>query len=98
MQDTIADKPVQIDVEQIFQKKNPMVARALPRFILNWIKRTVHQDEINAFLKESHHLKGIDFARAVLQGFGVSHRSKGIDNIPEKRRRSHCCQPSAWWT
>jgi putative hemolysin len=84
MQENLADKPVQIDVEQIFKKKNPMVARSLPRFILNWIKRTVHQDEINAFLKESHHLKGVEFARAVLQGFGVIHHSKGSENIPEK--------------
>lgn len=82
MQKNSTNQPIHIDVEQIFRKKNALVARSLPGFVMNWIKRTVHQDEINAFLKESHHLKGIPFAKAVLEGFGVSHHSKGIENIP----------------
>ena len=83
MNENSTNQPIQIDVEQIFQKKNPLVAKALPKFIMNWIKRTVHQDEINDFMKVSHHLKGIPFAQAVLEGFGVKHRSLGLEHIPK---------------
>jgi putative hemolysin len=85
MHNNPSQKPIQIDVEQIFKSKNPLVAKSLPRFLMNWIKRTVHQEEINHFLKESHHLIGVEFAEAVLKGFGVAHRSTGNTHVPKNQ-------------
>jgi len=36
-----------IDVEQIIASKNPKILKWLPTFIINYLKRTIHQDDIN---------------------------------------------------
>lgn len=77
------DKPVQINVEELFRKKNPKAARLLPRLLMNWISRTIHQDEINEFLRNTHGIKDVEFASRVISDFGVSRSSTGLWNIPD---------------
>gem|GEM_PF-5734628 len=36
-----------IDVEKVIASKNPRLLQWMPRFVLNYIKRIVHQDDIN---------------------------------------------------
>ena len=43
--------PLQIDIEQIIAAKNPRLARLLPRFILHYIKRVIHENEVNYVLR-----------------------------------------------
>jgi putative hemolysin len=57
---------LQIDIEQILRKRNPKLARLLPRPLLRWFARLVRQDEINAVLRKYGHLEGTAFIRAVL--------------------------------
>lgn len=75
-----------IDIDQVLRSKNPRLARVLPRFIVNWIKRVVHQDEINGFLVRHSNLFGLDFVRAVLSDFRVKIAVKGVENLPEGSR------------
>jgi len=77
------NKAIKIDVEEIIRSKNPRLAKTLPGFILRYIKRILHQDEINAFLEESKDLYGIDFVNAVLKLFNIKNRVIGIENIPK---------------
>jgi putative hemolysin len=74
--------PVQIDVEKIFRDKNPRLARLIPGFIFRWIKKTLHQDEINEFLKNEKATTGISFACNILHAFGVQHDSDGHEHLP----------------
>ena len=39
-----------IDIEKIIHSKNPKLHKWLPKFILRYIKRIVHEDEINQIL------------------------------------------------
>lgn len=75
--------PVQIDIEKVFKEKNPAAARLIPRFIFNWIKSTIHEAEINQFLREEHGTKGVVFATNILKAFGVKQSCTGLMNIPE---------------
>ncbi len=73
-----------IDVDKIFKDKNPGLYRWLPRFVLSFIKKTIHQDEMNAILAKSEHIEGIEFAELIIKEMGVRVAVKGIENIPQK--------------
>ncbi|MDD3108376.1 MAG: acyltransferase [Alistipes sp.] len=78
-------KPLTIDLEQVIRKKNATLARLLPRFILEYLKRTIHQTEINRVLATYGHLEPIPFLRATLADMGISYHSEGLDTLPEGR-------------
>jgi 1-acyl-sn-glycerol-3-phosphate acyltransferase len=78
--------PLQIDVKQIFFNKNPRMARLLPGFFIRYLKRIVHQDEINSFLRKYGHLKGFTFNNAVLDYMGIKYRVHGIESLPSGGR------------
>ena len=41
-----------IDVDAVLAAKAPRIARWVPGFVIRWLKRTIHQDEINYILDE----------------------------------------------
>lgn len=73
----------QIDLENIIRSKNPKLLKVLPGFVLRYIKKIIHQNDINEFLRLHHHEYGLDFARAVINKFGVKVTSTGLQNIPK---------------
>lgn len=42
-----------IDIDQILKSKMGSKAKWIPGFLVSWLKRTIHQDEVNAFLWRS---------------------------------------------
>jgi putative hemolysin len=60
-----------IDIERVFSSKNPRLARSMPGFVFNLLKRIVHQDEINQFMYTNKDRWGLDYAQAILEGFHV---------------------------
>lgn len=73
-----------IDIKKVIAEKNPTLARWMPRFVLNYIKRVVHEDEINALMNECGHLNGVDFVNAGVNYLGADVVLKGLENIPKK--------------
>ena len=57
------------------------MAKRLPRFVKNYLKRIVHQDEINEVLAECGGLDYLDFIRESLKYMGVSYHVSGLENI-----------------
>ncbi len=72
-----------IDIESIIKSKNKNLLKVLPRFVLRYIKKIIHQDEVNEFLKLHHHEDGLEFIRSVINEFGVQVKSTGLQNIPK---------------
>lgn len=56
----------------------------MPRFVLNWIRRVLHEDEINDAMTRIGHLEGIDFCKGGLNELNVKIKVKGLENIPKK--------------
>lgn len=71
-----------IDVKKIFHDKNPRLAVLLPSFIVNYVKRIVHEDDINNFIDHHGHKTEFDFVEAILTEFKVRVTYQGLDNIP----------------
>lgn len=73
---------VKIDIEKVIADKNPRLARLLPGFILNWLKRTIHQEDINRGLEMARGIKDIEFATFTMNYLEAKVDSSGRENIP----------------
>ena len=72
-----------IDVEKLIASKNPKLLKRLPNFIIKYLKRILHQEEINQILDENKELMGIDFFLDIIKRFNITVVSHGLDNIPK---------------
>ncbi|MFN3530511.1 MAG: 1-acyl-sn-glycerol-3-phosphate acyltransferase [Bacteroidia bacterium] len=70
-----------IDIREVIRKKNPRLLAALPGFVLAYIRRILHEDDINNFMIAHGHSEGLDFVHAVLNHFGVHTELQGIENM-----------------
>jgi putative hemolysin len=75
-----------IDVEKVLFSKNPSLSKVVPAFVINYLKKIVHQEELNVLLKESGHLKDAEFVEAGLKFLDTRYKVFGLENIPEKGR------------
>lgn len=71
-----------IDIEKLFKSKNPRLLKFLPSFVLNYLKRVIHQDDVNDFIETNKELDSFEFADAGLKKFNITLNVKGIENIP----------------
>jgi putative hemolysin len=87
MADPVAQNNMQlIDVEKVLHDKNPSLARVIPRFIINYLKRIIHQDDLNRFLAESGHLQNEEIIGAWLRYLGTNYKVHGSENLPAEGR------------
>lgn len=67
----IQKEPITIDIYKVIASKSSTVAKYTPKFVLNWLKRLIHQDDFNVLLKKHHGKTGFDFAQSILNEFNV---------------------------
>ncbi|MCH7400265.1 1-acyl-sn-glycerol-3-phosphate acyltransferase [Belliella kenyensis] len=71
-----------VDVEKILKEKNPTLHRWLPSFVIQYVKRIVHEKEVNQIMLKNGQLHGLDFVNALIEEFGVHVELTGAENIP----------------
>lgn len=72
-----------IDVDKILRTKAPKHYKYIPKFVVSYLKKIVHQDEINVFLNESKDRLGVDFLEACMGFLDAKVDVKGIENLPK---------------
>ncbi len=77
---------VRIDVKQVLEQKAPNLARRLPGFLMNYLIKTIHQDEINDILIRYHDKEGVDFMRELIGYFDLNIIPVNDENIPAEGR------------
>ncbi len=75
-----------IDVHQLIRDKNPKLARLLPRFIIRYLRKILHEKEVNENLYRNRDKHGLDMVSAVLSDFGAIIRVNGIENLEGQNR------------
>ncbi|MDH6356894.1 1-acyl-sn-glycerol-3-phosphate acyltransferase [Parabacteroides sp. PF5-9] len=75
-----------IDVEQVLQEKAPSIARKLPAFVLNYLIRILHQDELNYILTHYENEDGVDFMSKLIDYFDLTLSLHGEENLSESGR------------
>lgn len=76
-----------IDIKKVFKDKSPKLCKVLPRFVFRYLKRIIHQDELNDFITYAHGKFGADFARAYLEFSDIQVELKGGENLPKQGER-----------
>jgi len=73
MGDEIIEIPEKlINVEGLFEAKNPALLKIIPKWALNYLKRIIHQDEVNGYIYNHRDKQGLPFVEAILKEFGVA--------------------------
>lgn len=80
--DTPTAKPMMIDVEAILHSKIGDRDRYVPRFLVNYLKKIVHQDEINEILLRHQNAYGLPWITGVLKDLGIDTIVHGKENLP----------------
>ena len=78
---------IQIDVKSILAAKAGKKARYIPRFVVSYLKKIIHQDEVNEALRSFGHKKDLDFINAFMEYFNNSFEVHGLENLPKDDRR-----------
>lgn len=72
-------EPVTIDINKVIESKSTTIAKYTPKFIVNWIKRLIHQDELNDFLRKHPAETGFEFAQSALDELNVKANIKYLN-------------------
>lgn len=73
-----------IDIEKILRDKMGEKARYVPRFVISWLKKIIHEDEVNRFLWENRKLEGTEWLTACVQYLDMTLDIVGAENLPDK--------------
>ena len=71
-----------IDLEKVIAGKSPNLLKWLPKFLLRYLKKIVHVDEINEFLRITDGKSGLEFVDAVIEHFNITVKIVGLENVP----------------
>lgn len=71
-----------IDVEHILHSKLGARMRFVPRFVVRWLQRTLHEARVNAFLHESRHLTGVAWLEACVDYLQMELVVHGREHLP----------------
>ena len=77
---------VLVDIDKILRDKAGNKAKYVPRFLVNWLKRTVHQDLVNDFLIQAAGKEGVPFLDACVKYLDIKLEVTGRENLPKDGR------------
>lgn len=73
-----------IDIDKVLREKAPKYYKYIPGFVVSYLKRIVHQEELNVFLRDSKDKVGVDFLKACLEFLDANIVVKGEENLPKE--------------
>lgn len=73
--------PPQIDIDAVLDQKAPRLARWVPGFVRRWLRRTVHERELNEILAAGWGLPPRDFIRLAFRRMGITYTVEGLERI-----------------
>ncbi len=75
-----------VDIHELLVAKNPKLAARLPNFLYRYLTRILHLSEVNATIRAGKGLSGQDFARHILEEFGVQYTIHGLERLDRSAR------------
>ena len=73
-----------IDIEKILKNKMGSKAKFVPGFLVSWLKKIIHEDEVNKFLWESRNLSGTEWLTECVRYLKMDVEIVGLENLPDK--------------
>ena len=75
-----------IDIDKVLREKAPDKAKYVPGFVVSYLKRIVHQEELNGILTRLKDKQGTEFAKGALEELNDTIVVKGEENLPKDGR------------
>lgn len=73
-----------LDVKKILETKIPSLKGKLPWFVYSYLRHVIHEEEVNYVMNTYGHLRGMDFAKALLyKHLNVTFSVYGEENLPK---------------
>ncbi len=72
-----------IDIDKILHAKMGSKAKYVPSFLIGWLKRIAHQDQVNAFLWESRDKTGTEWLEECVRYLDMTLHVKGKEHLPD---------------
>jgi 1-acyl-sn-glycerol-3-phosphate acyltransferase len=79
----MTDEEKIIDIKRLIKSKKPKVAKWIPGFVIRYLKRTLHENDVNKSLADNKGAKGIEFSDYVIEKFSMKVRVHGTENVPK---------------
>ena len=76
-------EPKKLDIDAVLKSKAKNHYNKIPKVAINYLKRKVHQDELNYIIETYRNEHGSDFMKACVDYFNLTLHTKGKENIPE---------------
>jgi 1-acyl-sn-glycerol-3-phosphate acyltransferase len=73
-----------IDIDNVLRSKMGNKAKYVPRFVVGWLKRLVHEDEVNQFLWENRDKEGTEWLEECVRYLDMHVTVEGKENLPDK--------------
>ena len=73
-----------IDIEKILASKVGDKMKFIPKSLVNWLKRTVHQEELNEFIWKSRNQEGAEWLEECVKFLDMNLNVEGFENLPDK--------------
>ncbi len=79
-------KHLMIDIESMLPEK---IRKNLPRFVINWLRRVVHENDVNEgiYLAKDGEEQGVKFFGHALRYVGMTYEVRGVENLPKEGER-----------
>lgn len=75
-----SEKAIKIDIAKVLKSKAPKTN--IPKFIVNYLRRIIHEKDFNKLFKDNLNKKNLDFIEASLRLFNVTTSLSGKENLP----------------
>ena len=76
----------EIDIGAVLQTKAPRLSQRIPAFAVQWLRRTIHEAEINHILRTYWDLPPQEFIRACFREWEVTYSAEGLERLDPKGR------------
>jgi len=75
------ETPIKIDIENVLRNKAPNTK--VPKFIVNYLRRIIHEKELNDFFKKYPGVRNLEFIEAAFEHLQVTTSIEGKENLPK---------------
>jgi putative hemolysin len=75
-----------VDLEKSIRESDSKLLKKLPRFVINRLKKVIHQEELNVLLTKNNNVSGLAFLSAVIKDMNLTVEVYGKENLPENGR------------
>ena len=77
-----------LDINKVL---GPKLVKKLPRFAISFLKRRIHQDDINGCIMTAEHYKGVGFFDEALNHLKITFKIRGEENLDLSKRYLFVC-------